>query len=142
MQPGDYYELAIVVTALFVAPFNGLARVVVLAWIVGHVSFMLGLPERTANIAGQVCVLALGKAHLHGAADVQAWIFSAVLIVINIGCCIGFITPWITWWTVLLVAMAQLLVLSMAVNVATARAVMRAWRENGGRGMFRIGVRA
>lgn len=142
MAPGDCYVLAVVVTALFVAPFNGLARVVVLAWIAGHILFQLGIPEVVVNIAGQTCVLILGWAYRHTAANLQAWLLSVPLLLINISCAAGWITPWVAWWTVLLVATMQLLVLSMAIDGNTVEAIMRIWRENGGRGMFRIGVRA
>lgn len=141
MQPGDLYVLGIVVTALFVAPFNGLARVIVLAWIVTHVSFMFGAPELVANITGQLGVLILGRAHRRSVADKAAWGLSIVLLGINLAGAGGVITPWVTWWAVLLVATEQLLVVSMAIDGSTAHAVTRVWRESGGRGMFRVGVR-
>lgn len=141
MQPGDLYVLGIVVTALFVAPFNGLARVIVLAWIMTHVSFLFGAPERAVNITGQLGVVILGKAHLRSAADKSAWALSVVLLGINIVGAAGVITPWVTWWAVLLVATEQLLIVSMAIDGWTAHAVTRVWRESGGRGMFRMGAR-
>lgn len=141
MQPGDLYVLGIVVTALFVAPFNGLARVIVLAWIVTHVGFMFGAPERAANIAGQIGVLILGKTHRRSVADKVAWALSIVLLGFNIGGAAGIITPWVTWWAVLLIAIEQLMIMSMAVDGSVAHAVTRVWRESGSRGMFRMGAR-
>jgi len=141
MPPGELYQLAIVVTALFVAPFNALARVVVLAWIAGHVCFALGVPELTANIAGQACVLILGKRHLRDAASLHAWLLSAPLLAINLCWAVGVISPWVGWWTVLIVATVQLVTLSLAVDSRIVHEVMSTWRENGGRGMFRVSTR-
>lgn len=140
MNPGDLYVIAIVVTALFVAPFNAMARIVVLAWIVAHVGFTLGVSEIAANIGGQACVLVLGWRYRFDPANGQAWALSVPLLAVNLACAYGLINSWVNWWTVLVVAMAQLMILCLSVDANVTHQIMRVWRKNGGRGMFRTGV--
>lgn len=139
MQPGDFYQLAIVATALFVAPFNAMARVVVLSWIVAHVGFVAGLSEPLANLAGQLWVAVQGRRHLRCLSSGAAWGCSILLIAVNGFWLAGAIEPPPAWWTVLTVAFLQLTALPFAIDTATLKAVTRAWYESTGRGLFRAG---
>lgn len=140
MAPGDLYVLAIVVTALFVAPFNAMARVIVLAWIVGHVCFTVGVPEVWANIGGQTCVLVIGARHLRCAPALMAWSLSIPLILVNLLWFVGIVRPDIAWWAILYSALAQLLILPFTITAETREAISRAWYTTSGRGFFRKGA--
>lgn len=136
MQPGDLYILGIVISALFVAPFSAIARVVVLSWIVGHLAFMAGLPEAWANLAGQLCVVTVGLRHLRDGMGGAAWALSIPLIALNTLWLSGGMQPNDAWWSVLVCAMIQLAVLPFTIEKDTMRAVYRAWHESTGRGLL------
>lgn len=140
MEPGDLYVLAIVVTALFVAPFNAMARIVVLSWIVAHVAFIAGLPEPVANLAGQSWVALAGRRHLNCAPSCVAWGFSLVLVTVNGFWAANCVDPAAAWWIVLTIAFLQLMTLPFAIEASTLKAVTRAWYESTGRGLFRTGL--
>jgi len=140
MQPGDIYILAIVATALFVAPFSAIARVVVLSWIVGHLAFMAGIPEPWANLAGQLCVMAIGLRHLRCPMGGVAWALSIILVAVNVIWITGGLPPVQAWWIVLGAAMAQLAALPFTIETDTLRSVYRAWHESTGRGLLREGA--
>lgn len=137
MQPGDIYILAITLTALVVAPFNGLARVIVLSWLVGHVAWISGMPEPWANLLGQFCVMTLGAKHNGDHFAFIAWLMSIPLIIVNVVWLLGAVEPALAWRIVLVLAGAQLLVLPLAINMSTLRAVTRAWHDNADGGLFR-----
>ena len=140
MEPGAIYMLALVGTALFVAPFNTIARVIVLGWMIGHVGWMLGMAEPWANILGQSCVLFAGIRHVRRWPCVTAWGLSLPLILFNIAWLSGFSEPWAAWWAVFWMASVQLAVLPLGITPTEIRSVLRAWRETTGRGIFRMGA--
>jgi hypothetical protein len=137
MGPGDAYVLALVVTALLVAPFNAMARIVVMSWIVAHIGFLFGTPEIWANLFGQSCVLALGWRHLRCSASIAVWLMSFGMVAVNFAWLGGRLHPEAAWWAILIIALSQLLILPFAVERNTQQAVVRAWHETTGRGMFR-----
>lgn len=141
MQPGELYMLAVVVTALFVAPFNGMARVVVLAWLISHVFYSTGLPEVWANVAGQLAVLAVGARHMRCAPTVLAWVLSLPLLLINALWLIGAVAGATAWWLILWIALVQLMALPFAIGSEAVKAVTHAWNETSGRGLFRVRAR-
>jgi hypothetical protein len=140
MEPGDLYVMGIVVTALFVAPFNALARVVVLSWIVAHLFWALGAPEQLANIGGQACVFFLGMRHTAGSTQLLAWILSLPIILVSIAWFGGLIEPEACWMVVLIAAMLQLIMLPWSIAGETFRAVLRAWHDTADEGFFREGA--
>ena len=129
--------LAIVLTALFVAPFNGLARVIILAWAAGHAAYILGAPEACANLLGQSFVLIVGGRHLRCVVCLFAWALSVTLVAVNIAWCAEILSPALCWWTVLCVAMVQLLVLPLALDRGIMGQVVEIWRDHTGHGLFR-----
>lgn len=139
MAPGDLYILGVVVTALFVAPFSALARVVILSWIVGHCFWIAGLPEPFANIFGQTCVLILGRRRSQCATSLIAWALAIPYILVNLAWIGGQASPVLAWWGVLGIALVQLSLLPWAIRGETLRAVTRAWHETTGSGLFRVG---
>lgn len=133
----DAYILLIVVTALTVAPFSALARIVVLAWIVGHIAWLGGLPEPWANLGGQLTVFVLGRRHLHGGANTVAWGISLVLIVVNGVWILGRIDPGVAWLLVAYTAMAQLFVLPFGIDREMLTGVAKVWHHGQGGGLLR-----
>lgn len=141
MQPGELYMLAVVVTALFVAPFNGMARVVVLAWLVTHVFYSTGLPEVWANILGQAAILLIGWRHMRCAPTILAWGLSIPLLLVNALWLVGVAAGNVAWWVILWTALVQLMALPFAISNEALRAVTRAWNDTSGRGLFRVRAR-
>lgn len=140
MEFGDLYTLAIVATALFVAPFNAMARIIVLAWIVAHVGFLAGLPEPWANLGGHLAVAIMGRRHLNSYPGIFVWSLALFLVVVDLSLFGGVVQPVPAWWTVLGVSFLQLMILPMAIEVGTLTAVTRAWYESTGRGLFITGA--
>lgn len=137
MQPGEYYIMGIVITALFVAPFSALARVVVLSWLIARGMWMAGLPEQIANIGGQGSVFLLGMRRIDGNAQLFAWFLSLPIVLVSIAWFGGLIDPVACWWSILALAMVQLVALPWAIAGETYHAVLKAWRETVDEGFFR-----
>src|ERR1044072_9362279 len=137
MEPGEYYIVAIVVTALFVAPFCALARIVVLSWIIAHLAWMLGLPEPIANIGGQGSVFFLGLRRNEKNPELLAWALSLPIILISVSWQARLLNPVTCWWTILIIAMLQIAALPWAVSGAGYHAVLHAWRDAVDEGFFR-----
>lgn len=137
MGPGDIYILLIVVTALAVAPFSALARIVVLAWIVAHVAWIMGVPEGWANLAGHLIVMALAARHLRCVASAVVWGLSVVLVVIDAAHLMGRIDNGHAWWAVLSIALVQLVALPFAIDRETLTGVAKVWHRGQGGGLLR-----
>lgn len=137
MEPGDIYILTIVVTALVVAPFNALARIIVLAWIVAHLGYVTGMPEAWANLAGHLTVFALGMRQLHSAPAIMTWALSIPLVVVDTCLLSGFMSPFHAWWAVLGLALAQLALLPFATDRETQMGVAKVWHRGRDGGFLR-----
>lgn len=107
MQPGDVYILAIVLTALFVAPFNGLARVIVLSWIAGHVAWTLGAKEELVNMIQHGAAAVLSIRYTRRSANLLAWTLFAPMLAIDLVRLSAENTTGVPWWLILSIALIQ-----------------------------------
>lgn len=125
--PGDFYILAIVVTALFVAPFNGLARIIVFGWMAGHVAFTLGLPEETVNLAQHGMCVVLGLRYTRPRANLVSWALFAPLLAVDLVRFGSESHDVASWWMVLGLAGLQIALLPIGMNRKEALAHWREW---------------
>lgn len=138
MGPGDIYVVAVVLTAIAVSPFNPLARVVVLAWLVAHLLWMTGVPEPFANLIGHAAVFALGSRYLTTVPCLAAWVLSIPMVLTDALLIGGAISPAHAWWIILGVGCGQLALLPFGVDKAQRGAVLRAWKEHGNTHFLRV----
>jgi len=123
-------------TALFVAPFNGLARLVVTAWLCARLLWTVGLSEPLANVAEHMAILAIGYGRAKGVCSVGAWMMSAFIIVFSGMWASGKLAGEAGWWFVLIFAFAQLAFLGLSTDRETARRVLEIWKEEAGQKMM------
>jgi hypothetical protein len=127
MQPGEVYILAVVATALLVAPFNALARVIVLAWCGSHLAFLEGVDELQINLVGHIAGLLIGARYLRTSACILAYGLFVPMIAADVLRLISANHDEFLWWVVLISAGMQLLALPFGIEWAQVRAL----RERG-----------
>lgn len=113
---GDLYTAALILTVFLVAPFNALARVIVVTWGMGEIAYRLGVPELQVNLVQHLAGLLIGVRYLRTFSCVAAYVLFGSLVVVD---CIRIMSPEfgaIGWWTVLLLALLQLLVLPFGIE--------------------------
>jgi hypothetical protein len=130
MQPGEVYVLAIFATAVLVAPFNALARVIVLVWCGSHLAFLEGVDELQINLVGHMAGLLIGARYLRTSACILAYGLFVPLIAVDALRLSGAGDAVTMWWAVLLTAFAQLSFLPFGIEWAQVRAL----RERGIKG--------
>jgi hypothetical protein len=127
MQPGEVYVLAIVATAVLVAPFNALARVIVLVWCGSHLAFLAGAPEVKVNLIGHLIGFLVGACYLRTDACLFALGWFVPMIAADVLRLIPANYDEILWWVVLISAGLQLLFLPFGIEWAQVKAL----RERG-----------
>lgn len=129
MQPGDFYVVLVVCTAVFVAPFCRLASVIVAAWVIGHFTYLSGLDEHWINLVQHLSAAAIGMRFARSSACALAWALFAPLVTIDLIVLFADFDPNIGWWWVLGLATLQLLVMPFGVDWTRARALFTFWKE-------------
>jgi hypothetical protein len=130
MAAGDIYTLLIVLTAIFVAPFNMLALIIVVSWMCGHFAYVTGLPEPWINLIQHIAASALSWRCGHrGSACLFAW---ALFVPLIVGDLLQFtsVDPRLLWWSTLLTATAQLVALPFGADTRRARRVWARYKLN------------
>jgi len=128
MAPGEAYFLLLGATALFVAPFHALARIIVGAWVAGHYLFLAGATEPLANLLQHAAVLVLGIRRLRTPSCLYAWLLGVFLLCADGLWLTGWIAPAEAWWSVLALATAQLACLPFGIDTAQRRATIATWQ--------------
>lgn len=129
MQPGEIYQLAIVLAALFVAPFNAMARVVILAWFAGRGLWTAGMSEPLADFLAELLILWFGRhCQTRGAAR-AAWLLSVPLAATNLAWALGWLHVFVAWWVILITATVRLAILPFAIERESVANTVRSVHE-------------
>jgi hypothetical protein len=113
---GDLYTAALILTVFLVAPFNALARVIVVTWGMGEIAYRLGVPELQVNLVQHLAGLIVGARYLRTTACAMAYVIFASLFVVDAFRLIGPGLGEFGWWTVLSLALLQLAFLPFGIE--------------------------
>ncbi|MEG3179823.1 hypothetical protein [Sphingomonas sp. LT1P40] len=123
MGPGHLYYLGILLTALFVAPFSPLARVIVLSWLAGEFGYWLGAPLHWVNLAQHLTAFVIGSRYLRNEWCIAAWVMFMPMLACD---ALALIQEQevLAWWGLLCTALAQLVFLPLGMDFTRARATL------------------
>lgn len=125
VEPGEVYFAGIIATTLLVAPFNALARVIVLTWFAGHLAYQAGVDELSINVTAHLAGLMIGARYLRSEACVTAFALYLPLLAIDLLRCVTTGHAETLWWAVLTTAFGQLIILPLGIEWAQVAALRK-----------------
>jgi hypothetical protein len=126
LGPGHLYYVGILLTGLFVAPFNPLARVIVISWLAGEFAYWLGTPPYLVNLVQHLGAFVVGSRYLRNEWCLIAWVMFAPMLVCD---ALALIREQeiLAWWALLCTALAQLVFLPLGMDFRRAPWMPEGW---------------